>query len=221
MIRPSTPEGLPALLEHGVAGRLDDHAMEGDVVLDEAVHVASARRGPHRLELGLQHLDLAVELLRRLLRRELLEDGADGVDLDQLGLAEAPDTGAAERLRLDEPQELEVAERLAHGRLARAELGRDPRLDEPLAGLELPAHDAVEQDVLHLLAQHRPRDRAHDDVLTPVRPPGFVSEPTPSISIVISSPGCSRRCGSRKTPTPAGVPVRMRSPCSSVVVCVT
>ena len=50
---------------------------------------------------------------------------------------------------------------------------------------------------------------------------GFVSEPMPSISIVTSSPGCRSRCGSRNTPTPAGVPVRIRSPGSSVVVCET
>ena len=122
-----------------------------------------------------------------------------GIDLDQLGLAEAADAGAAERLRLDEPQQLEVAQRLPDGRLARAELVRDPRLDEPLARLQLAAHDPLEQDVLHLLAENGAGDGAHVSATT-----GFVSEPTPSISIVISSPGCSSRCGSRKTPTPAG-----------------
>ena len=106
-------------------------------------------------------VDVAVEPLRRLLRRELLEHGAHGVDLDQLGLAEPAHARAAKRLRLDEPQQLEIAQRLAHRRLARAELVRDARLDEPLARLQLAADDAVEQDVLHLLAQHGSRDRAH------------------------------------------------------------
>ena len=46
---------------------------------------------------------------------------------------------------------------------------------------------------------------------------GFVKAPTPSISIVTSSPGRSQTCGSRNAPTPAGVPVAMRSPGSSVI----
>jgi len=50
---------------------------------------------------------------------------------------------------------------------------------------------------------------------------GFVRLPRPSISIVISSPGCMNTFGSRKAPTPAGVPVAIRSPGSSVIVCVT
>ena len=48
---------------------------------------------------------------------------------------------------------------------------------------------------------------------------GFVIEPTPSISIVISSPGCSQTGGFRNAPTPAGVPVMIRSPGSSVIAC--
>ena len=47
----------------------------------------------------------------------------------------------------------EVAQRLAHGRLAGPELLRDPRLDETLARLELAAHDPLQEHVLHLLAQ--------------------------------------------------------------------
>ena len=50
---------------------------------------------------------------------------------------------------------------------------------------------------------------------------GFVIEPTPSISIVISSPGFSQTGGSRNAPTPAGVPVMIRSPGSSVIACET
>ena len=204
-------ERLPALLEHRVAGRLDHQPVEGDVVADEGVHVSSPGCGTHLLELLFEERHVAVETLRRLLRGKLLEHRADGVDLDQLVIAERTHPRAAERLRLDHAQELEISQRLAHGRLARAELARDAGLDEPLARLELSADDALQQDVLHLLPQHRPGDRAHAT--------GLVSVPTPSISIVISSPGWSRRCGSRKTPTPAGVPVRIRSPASSVDVC--
>ena len=49
--------------------------------------------------------------------------------------------------------------RLAHRSLARAELPREPRLDEPLAGLELAAQDALEQDLLHLLSKDGALDR--------------------------------------------------------------
>ena len=89
----------------------------------------------HRLELDLERRDVALEVLRREPGRELLERRAHRVDLDHLLLVEHANARAAERLRLDESQQLEVAQRLAHGRLARAELLRDPRLDEPLARL--------------------------------------------------------------------------------------
>src|SRR4029450_11184518 len=47
---------------------------------------------------------------------------------------------------------------------------------------------------------------------------GVVSPPSPSISIGTSSPSFSSTGGSRNTPTPAGVPVAIRSPGSSVIV---
>src|SRR5262249_121966 len=51
---------------------------------------------------------------------------------------------------------------------------------------------------------------------------GFVIEPMPSISIVISSPGfMNRGSGFQNAPTPAGVPVAIRSPGWSVTVWVT
>src|SRR5205085_149503 len=50
---------------------------------------------------------------------------------------------------------------------------------------------------------------------------GFEIRPRPSISIAISSPGCSHTGGSRNAPTPAGVPVMIRSPGSSVIACET
>ena len=45
----------------------------------------------------------------------------------------------------------------------------------------------------------------------------FRSTPIPSISTSTTSPGSSVTFGSRKTPTPSGVPVRIRSPGSSVI----
>src|SRR6185503_19085580 len=46
---------------------------------------------------------------------------------------------------------------------------------------------------------------------------GFSTDPIPSISQRTRSPGSRKIGGSRKTPTPAGVPVAIRSPGSSVM----
>ena len=46
----------------------------------------------------------------------------------------------------------------------------------------------------------------------------FSSVPSPVISSFIVSPGCSVTCGLREKPTPAGVPVAMRSPGASVMM---
>ena len=55
---------------------------------------------------------------------------AHPVDVEHVLAAELPHPRRAERLRFDEPQQREVAQRLAHGRLARAELLRDAGLYE-------------------------------------------------------------------------------------------
>ncbi len=70
------------------------------------------------------------ELAARAAGREIVERGAHAVDVEHVLLAEAAHARAAERLGLDQPQQREVAQRLAYGRLARAELLRDARLDE-------------------------------------------------------------------------------------------
>jgi hypothetical protein len=59
-----------------------------------------------------------------------------------------------EGLGLDQAEALEIAQRLAHRGLARSELPREARLDEPLARLQLPAEDPLEQDLLDLLPQN-------------------------------------------------------------------
>ena len=46
----------------------------------------------------------------------------------------------------------------------------------------------------------------------------FSSVPSPVISSLTRSPGCSVICGLREKPTPAGVPVAMRSPGESVMM---
>ena len=194
--------------------------------------VAADGCGTHLLDLTLERRDVAVRLPCGLPRRQLLERPPYGEHREQLLVAYRAHPGSAERLRLDESQQLEVAQRLPHGRLARAELAGNACLDQALARLQLSAKDAFEENFLDLLAKYGSADahgarRAIIDArfltvkVAPHQPAttGFVSDPTRSISIVTSSPGRRSRCGSRKTPTPAGVPVRIRSPGSNVNVC--
>ena len=183
------PERLPALLEHRVPRRLDDEAVEGDVVLDEGMRVAAPHRVAHRLELDLERGDVTLEVLRRQPGGELLERGAHGVDLDHLLLVEHADAGATERLGLDQSQQLEVAQRLAHGRLARAELLRDPRLDEPLARFSSPLTIRCSRTSLTCSRRHRAGDRAPIIATLSRRCTGLVISPMPSIWIVTVSPG--------------------------------
>jgi hypothetical protein len=118
--------------------------VEGEVVRDLLAPVRARRSGPHRIELTLERPNVALRLLRSLAGSKLLEHHAHRKDGQELLVVDRPDTGSAERLRLDEPQELEVAERLADRCLARSELACQPRLDEPLARLEVAAKDALE-----------------------------------------------------------------------------
>src|SRR5437660_1906270 len=48
---------------------------------------------------------------------------------------------------------------------------------------------------------------------------GLRNSPTPSISTSTSSPGLRNTGGLRAAPTPGGVPVKIRSPGSSVITC--
>ena len=57
------------------------------------------------------------------------------------------------------------------------------------------------------------------DILSVQSTIGFSTEPIPSTSTRTRSPGSRKTGGSRNTPTPAGVPVAMTSPGSSVIDC--
>ena len=94
----------------------------------------------------------------RLPRGELLEGGADGECGQKICVVDRTNPGAAERLGLDQPQELKIPQRLAYRRLARTQLPRKPGLDQPLARLQLAAKDALEEDLLDLLPEDGSRD---------------------------------------------------------------
>ena len=130
----------------------------------------------------------------------LVERGADGGELGDV----AADEGNPGELvaRHDEAEAFRVAgevERDDRDALAnepahrpRADAAKRAGDEEPLAG-GCPCHDAD--------AYGRQR---------------FTSRPMPSISTTTSSPSASQTGGSRNAPTPAGVPVAMTSPGSSV-----
>src|SRR6185295_14146862 len=99
---------LPALLQDRIARSLDDETVKRDVVAHERGDIAATSGLPHRLDLRLECAHVARELLRRLLRRKLLEHRADGIDLDELRVPECSDPGALEGLGLDEAQQLQV-----------------------------------------------------------------------------------------------------------------
>ena len=69
--------------------------------------------------------------------------------------------------------------------------------------------------VLHQIAQFEDRHRINRAPYSSATT-GFTSSPMPSTVTVTTSPGTSQRGGLRAKPTPAGVPVEMMSPGSSV-----
>src|SRR5436305_2035432 len=80
--------------------------------------------------------------------REIVERRAHDVDVELVLLAEAAHARASERLGLDQPQQGEVAQGLAYGSLARAELLRDAGLDERSARPQLAPDDPFDQQLL-------------------------------------------------------------------------
>src|SRR3954471_7107944 len=116
---------LDQLEDHRRLGQLDDALMEaqvgGRVLVEMRPHLAV-------LELREQRAERADILVGRALadepRGHRLEGRPDRDHLEDLGLALAHDVDAAPRNDADEPLVLEARERLAHGRAAYAQFGR-------------------------------------------------------------------------------------------------
>jgi hypothetical protein len=144
---------LPDAEQHPVGARLDDQTVEGDVVADEAAQVAVHRGRAHGVDLRTQRRRGAGQPLGRELGGELLEYGAHRVALGDLVGAHRPHAGAAKGLGLDQPQDPELAQRLAHRRLADAELLGYAQLDDALARLVVALDDALHEHVLDLVPQ--------------------------------------------------------------------
>ena len=93
-------------------------------------------------------------------RAQRLQRDPHLVCLDELLDRQPPDAGAAEREDLHDAHRLEAPEGLPDRGLARAHLARDARLDDPRIGGIAPAEDLREQQLLDLLREDVPRDRA-------------------------------------------------------------
>ena len=153
-------EERPLALERRVARAAGDRAVQGGVGQRLRVRVAGPGGGEHRRVAVVELVQLRVGHRRaRQLGGERLQRRAHRERLDELVGAERAHAAAPVRLVAHAADVLEVAQRLAHGRLRDAQLLGDPRLDEPRAGGVLARHDALQHHVLDPLAQAAPRQR--------------------------------------------------------------
>src|SRR5262249_9571669 len=86
-------------------------------------------------------------------RGQPFEDRADRIELQQFLSQDLPDNCAAKRRTLNEPKDVEIAQRFAYRRLTDGELFGDARLDDPIARSEAAVEDVVNQLVANLLAK--------------------------------------------------------------------
>ena len=116
--------------------------MEAHVVLGDGRRVALVAGRDHLLDDLRERVELGVvDSPAGLGEGAFLEQRPDRVDRLDLALADADDDRAAVREELDEALLLELAERLADGSAADAELGREGDLEQPRAGGDLAAED--------------------------------------------------------------------------------
>ena len=114
---------------------------------DHRLDVGVARRLAHAFEMLGQRRDAGVQARHGEPHRRLLQRAAHGVDLVLGPGVVVVDEGAAARADGDEPGVLELAQRLAHRRLAGAELAGELQLDQPVAGRIAAVEDALQQRV--------------------------------------------------------------------------
>src|SRR5262249_9157480 len=103
--------------------------------------------------------------------------------------------------------------------LEHGHLGDPVLLREVVRGREAVAAAADDQDVVRRLGLGAPPEKVRVLATHETARTAFLSTPIPSTSISTTSPSASAIFGSRKTPTPSGVPVRITSPGSSVRAC--
>ena len=116
-------ERLPDVAQDRVSAGVDDRAVELDIGEHLLVPISyCGSLAPSRSRCRSQLLDVAVEPNGSEPYGDLLDRRPDGEDLGHLGAGDGPHARSAKRLRLDEPENLQFAQRLPHRNLARLEL---------------------------------------------------------------------------------------------------
>jgi hypothetical protein len=155
-------ELVPELGQPGPAARRDEQAVQARVALDGLGQVARRDGLGHRVEFAPERRDQVVVDDRALLGdRAGLEEVAGEAGVLDLGPRHAGHPAAAARRELDQPVVLELHQRRPQRRPADAELGREARLDEPLARGELVVEYSPPKREPNGLRQRKVRD--HDD----------------------------------------------------------
>ena len=144
-------QGIPGLREDRVSRRIDDDAVELDVGGDHARHLAACGAGLHLDDGVLQIGDAVLEPPRGQPPRGLLKRRPHRIDLDQFPRIDLAHPRALVGQDLDEAHGHQIAQRLADRRLADAQVARDLRFHEPVAGRVATANYRVQQGLLDLL----------------------------------------------------------------------
>ena len=147
------PDRAPDLHGVGLPRGRDHDLVEAEVGLDVAGEVVRVRRLLHQPDLLPQLGEVLVgHPLERVREAVALEREPDrDQHLLHLVVGDAEDDGAPVGERHHEALVLQLPQRLAHRAAARAELRRDRRLDQPLAGLVGAHDDRAAEDLDDLL----------------------------------------------------------------------
>src|SRR5918993_53433 len=129
--------------------------MKLEIRLDGAAVIAARRGGAHRREESFEFFQRRlIDALSRVARGKTFEDRPDRIELHELLDRNLTDDSAAKRGADDEPEQVEVAERLSNRCLTDAELLRDAHLDDALARCELAIEDVFDQLIADLVAEN-------------------------------------------------------------------
>jgi hypothetical protein len=148
---------VPDLLKQAIARRFDDGEMKREVCFNRAAMISSRSGSTHRREQPLELLQRRrVDANCRVPCRETLEDRADRIQLHQFLDRNLANDRTAKRGADDESEQIEIAQRLPHRRLADAELLRNAHLDDAFAGRQAAVENLFDQLVANLIAEDAP-----------------------------------------------------------------
>lgn len=152
------PQTTPRLLQQQVVAEIKSDVVKTQVT----IHTPSlgfrraTRIGPQFVEHRIEPLHgIVIQCGRRQTQRGNFEVCAKAEHLARKLGCELRDESSAARNRYNEAKIFELVKGLAHGSIARPHLGRDLRLDDALAGLELTKQDSLFERERNLLAEAR------------------------------------------------------------------